>query len=480
MSQKHPIDELFRQKLENHAFKPPMELWEKIDQQRNRRKILLRRGFSMRFLLLSGLILSLAVAGWFTWDYLHKQNVEPAEDTASTAVKFNAPDNSTRITQQTIKQIQSAETDTPAKEAGGNISAEEPTAPITNSVDAFSEVALNNSQAVSGLEQSSNQTNKQETIKTAARDVAFEDEQTISVPPALNAEGVESGIIASSEKKVDEEISFDFSKTSEMTLSVDRLPLSSKLLSKEERGSADFPVKETDCPTFAGLPGGIYMDMNASIDLAQRTMTVRDPEMDAYLLEREKSEIPYFAFSAGMHLTALSERGFALKSGVDYSQINESFNFDGGEVEIITILPGGDTTWEVKNLRIRATNRYQMVDIPLLAGYEHNFSNFSLSVYGGGLLNVKFAKKGNIVSNETMQPVGVTTGEPEKFERLFRERLGFGWYTSFGFAYKLEHGTQIRVEPYFRFYPKSFSAADNVIDQRYFLTGIKVGVRKRL
>jgi hypothetical protein len=481
MSQKHPMDELFRQKLENHAFEPPMELWGKIDQQRNRRTILLRRGLPVRFLMISGLIITLAVAGWFTWNYLQDGTTEQAGKIATTEVNFAEPDNSTYVEQQsTSPQNEQVEELKSEKDAGRNVSTEQTISDLADPMAELSTITLTDKdEAV--RENASKRTAALSEIKdNGVMAEALSEEIPNAFESGLTPESADTESLAINENKVAETLPFDFIKANQTAHLVNRLPLSGKLLSKEDKGSAELPAMETDCPTFVGLPGGLYMDMNASIDLAQRTMTLRNPEMDAYLLEREKSEIPYFAWSAGLHLTALSERGFAVKSGVDYSQINESFNFDGGEVEIITILPGGDTTWEVKNLRIRATNRYQMVDIPLLAGYEHNFSDFSLSVYGGGFLNVKFAKKGNIVSSETMQPVGVTTGEPERFGQLFRERLGFGWYTSFGFAYKLQHGTQIRVEPYFRFYPRSFSAVDNVIDQRYFLTGIKVGVRKRL
>ncbi len=468
MSQQHPIDELFRQKLENHAFEPPMQLWEKIDQQRNRRRILLRRGLPGRLLLLSGVVIALTVAGFFAWDQFSDQTsttdkeIALLENEEYEQMGAFFQNDMTAVSEQVDQQTTGAEEVAKVEEHFTNSTPErtEPGSPITNST--IVEETETSAITKNGID------------KVKINSFAIEEE-------------VESGFLAETkvqqeeEIPVAEEVEFDFLSVNNTHSVVDLLPINSKLLSKEAMGSADFPNKETDCPTFGGLPGGLYLDMNASIDLAQRTMTARDPEMEDYLLEREKSEIPYFAFSAGLHLTALSERGFALKSGVDYSQINESFNFDGGEVEIITIIEG-DTTWEVKNLRIRATNRYQMVDIPLLAGYEHNFANFSLSVYGGAFLNVKFAKKGNIVSNETetMQPVGITTGEPEKFAALFKDKLGLGWYTSFGFAYKLQHGTQIRVEPYFRFYPKSFSAVDNVIDQRYFLTGIKLGLRKRL
>ena len=42
---------------------------------------------------------------------------------------------------------------------------------------------------------------------------------------------------------------------------VESLPNLDKLLSKEVSGSPDLSIKETDCPTFKGLPGGIYMDI---------------------------------------------------------------------------------------------------------------------------------------------------------------------------------------------------------------------------
>lgn len=484
MSQQHPIDELFRAKLENHAFEPPMQLWENIDKQRNRKKILFRRSRTIPLLLIAGVFLTLAIATLFM---MYPFGDNPSPQTSTGMAKGNIPEESVQLPLEQKDNIDAARGQNPKVDALPETKTIQPGDAGQNIKD-NQHVSRKNQIIAAKTQQLKTNPGESEVPGT---NITLEMAETSGLKATQTdhsdfpgAEGSvinETSVANPTREKSGAAINEQFHSADALKrlAAVNYLPLKNKLLSKEAAGSAGFPKGKTDCPTFTGLPGGIYLDMNASIDLAQRSMIARDPEFESYLLEREKTEIPYFAFSAGLQVTALSEKGYALKTGVDYSQINESFNFDKGEVLIITII-GTDTTWEMKNLKVRANNRYQMVDIPLLAGYEHNFSNFSLSVYGGPFLNVKFGKKGNLIATETMQPVGVTTGEPEKFSVAFRDKLGLGWYTSFGFAYKLEHGTQIRIEPYFRFYPKSFSAADFVIDQRYFLTGIKVGVRKRL
>ena len=134
-----------------------------------------------------------------------------------------------------------------------------------------------------------------------------------------------------------------------------------------------------------------------------------------------------------MHITALTERGLAFKTGVDFTQINESFNYESGTEEHITIINiyddegniiGADTTFEMGTRKVRAINRYQTIDIPLLAGYELDFSNFSLSIYGGPFLNVKFSKKGNFISSESRQPVG---NYNRRARAIFQKLFGKIW-----------------------------------------------------
>ena len=57
MSSRHPIDEIFRDKLAQLSTEPPMHLWDKIDQTRRKR----RRG-GIYFRLLAGVALSAIVA----------------------------------------------------------------------------------------------------------------------------------------------------------------------------------------------------------------------------------------------------------------------------------------------------------------------------------------------------------------------------------------------------------------------------------
>lgn len=474
MSRKHPIDELFRSKLENHAFEPPMQLWDNIDQKRNRRKAIAGRFGYTRILVLAGLLLAGGVAAWFAFQPFGEKAVPKAtpetnsvtENSAQQAIALNDNDDaevSNSLIGEESQEIQTT---------------------VNSELDQVSHIEISSGEE-SDKPSVASQSEKE---KLPVKQLAIADQQLSVATSETGQNNIENDIdntlnpstISDISSVIDEQEGLNNPDNKvnlfERSKVVDYLPLKSKLLSK----NTDSPeFKETDCPTFKGLPKGLYLDANASVDLAQRSMTTRNPEFDDYLKEREKTEIPYFAFSTGLHLTLLSERGFALKTGVDYTQITESFNFESGEIEVIIIV-NGDTTREVKNMITRATNRYQLVDIPLLAGYEHNFSNFSLSVYGGPFFNVMFAKKGNYISSQTNQPVGTTTGEPDKFAEIFRPKLGLGWYTSFGFGYKLQRGTQIRVEPYFRFYPKSFSASNHVIDQRYFLTGLKIGIRKKL
>ncbi|MEM8909712.1 MAG: hypothetical protein AAGD05_17825, partial [Bacteroidota bacterium] len=182
------------------------------------------------------------------------------------------------------------------------------------------------------------------------------------------------------------------------------------------------------------------------------------------------------------------------RSGLVYSQITEVFEFaDEDAISVTTTIEytidpiNGDTisrnevTTVQPGQRVKTTyNKYRMLDIPIILGYEWYFKKFSLDVNAGAYFNMLFRQKGDILAPGTEpEPVSISSKNSNAYP-AFRDRLGVSLYGSIGFNYNLNQDVQLLLEPNFRYQLKSITIEDYQLDQKYLNVGLLVGVRFRL
>jgi hypothetical protein len=242
------------------------------------------------------------------------------------------------------------------------------------------------------------------------------------------------------------------------------------------------------CAHFGTGPWRFYFDAILSPDLAIRTMHSTNPEYDPYIESRKETESYMYAFSGALRFSAVNNKGIAIRSGLNYSQINEKFNYFSGSEQIIKFISrfdefgnviGTDTVVEVGTRHKVTHNNYRMLDIPFLLGYEIGGNKLSISINGGAYLNLLFRQKGDFLSPQDMRPVRFDSSNPNAYA-AFRQQVGLGWYGSMGFAFRASPKLQILVEPHFKIFPKPVTLDQFVLEQRYMTTGVFVGVRAQL
>ncbi len=246
--------------------------------------------------------------------------------------------------------------------------------------------------------------------------------------------------------------------------------------------------KDIVCSTFNPREWDTYLELSFSRDFIAKRMTARDPEFADYVDQREGTEQPGFAYSLALRLSAVSATGFAIKGGLNYSEIRERFEFEGQVDERRDViysydeddnLIGVDTVLTPIIQTVVGRNRYQTVDVPILVGYELQRERMVLALNGGAIVNMVFNQQGTMVSPIDGRPVDFNSGNPNGF-MPFKNRLGIGFYGSVGMHYRFSTDWQLVVEPYLKTYPQSFSSDANVVDQNYLTSGIFFGLRKRV
>ena len=253
-----------------------------------------------------------------------------------------------------------------------------------------------------------------------------------------------------------------------------------------------FDIAAPECPTFGGgTGGGLYVDLYYSHDFGFRNLKAKATEYSQYATARDNSEQAQYSFSAGFRIAFRTSSGFGIKSGLNYSQINEKFKYIDPDASLIrtiitidTVLVNGQTTVVTDTstyripgaLDITTYNRYKFFDIPILATYEGNLNDkFYYNINGGVLLNLSFSQKGRFLS-PTDQPVWFTSGMPGKYD-AFKMSAGISLYGSFGLYYRWNEHIDFTLEPNMRIYSSSLTLNGYPLEQSYVTTGLITGIR---
>lgn len=246
-----------------------------------------------------------------------------------------------------------------------------------------------------------------------------------------------------------------------------------------------------DCEGVDEVKSGFSIDVYFSPDYAIRDLNASSSEFSSYLLERERTENPGLSFSAGGRVSYTNASGFSIRSGLNFTQINETFNYSETFIEqidtmiTITISTGtdGQTTTQIDTIvsqqlgtrDLTTRNSFKSIDLPVLIGLEMPINDrFSLSINTGFYVNALFQSRGRILSSE-FEPVWITddTGDLE----VFKTGLGISYFGSIGLHHELSPGLELLIEPNLRYYSQSFTIGSYPLTQDYIKFGMMTGLR---
>lgn len=431
MKQRHPIDDIFKRKLEQHTIQPSPGLWDKIDAQRQEQQywsIFWKR--NANYIVLGFGIFTLATVGLLMLQ-------QPAEAPSIQYFPIPHPGVDKAIAEIKVEE----KTPTPPNS----------TAPVINT----------------SLNQKPDQS------------LAFISPQIEQ--PIESQEGNE--ILPREEQEV-ENSTASFEQETIAALNIPRLP--AFVYDTRNSGRSTFP-QDPKCAKFSEGKFKLYFELLASPDMAFRNLKTKsnNSEDEAYVESREGTESGNPSYSISARISAVTGIGLAFRTGVNYSQINEQFDYVNESEERITItnifdadgeFVRTDTIVEVGTRTKETSNSFRQLDIPIIVGYEFTKKNWTITANGGAYINLLYRQKGDFLSPQDLQPVSFSSNDPDAYP-AFKERLGISWYASLGLAYKVNSRMHVMVEPHLRFYPKSVTRDQYIVDQKYFTTGLFIGLR---
>lgn len=174
---------------------------------------------------------------------------------------------------------------------------------------------------------------------------------------------------------------------------------------------------------------------------------------DQYDVLRKNVAKEQLSFSFGARLSAPMMKNFFWKTGFQFSQVNERFNYQDSANNLYT-----------------SSNHFKTLDIPILLGYEKTYSQFKISASAGLLVNIHSKYSGKII-NPLPEVVDVNSGG------LYKQNMGTAIYLGAAINTQLNKKLHVFAEPHFNFRLGSMASTYQPFKQKINVAGISFGLR---
>jgi hypothetical protein len=231
-----------------------------------------------------------------------------------------------------------------------------------------------------------------------------------------------------------------------------------------------------ECP---GAPSNkYYIDAYISPDYAIKKYS--DTGISTLVAKRKESLRFHSAFSAGLRYTRVFNNGMSVRTGFNFSQINEKFSYaQENVVQIVYVINNqGDTTdsYYVRGTRYKNSyNNYRTIDVPLVLGYELGNEKLRANINAGAVINIYSWQNGQTLDNDG-NLVSITTGKQNN-PYQYKTNVGIGFTAGASLYYKLNNRLYAMAEPYFRYNFSPMNKEAVSIQERFTTIGLRLGIR---
>ncbi|HVZ25952.1 MAG TPA: hypothetical protein VG842_07860 [Sediminibacterium sp.] len=210
-----------------------------------------------------------------------------------------------------------------------------------------------------------------------------------------------------------------------------------------------------------------------------------------YLARKDSSESQRIGFTAGVRLVKPLTDNILLKTGLQYSQINQKYVYrTENEVKTTTVVTvrtiiraPGDTVI-VKDTSVLQTigyrnnvvaNHFKSFDIPLTIGYQFGNEDLTFGINAGVLFNISSWYQG-VILDTSLATVNLNkTGNMQ-----YKTKLGLGLYGGISVVKSLGDDLSLFFEPYFRYNLSNMTTDQAPYRQKFTLGGLSIGLRWNL
>jgi len=234
-----------------------------------------------------------------------------------------------------------------------------------------------------------------------------------------------------------------------------------------------------------------FIEAYVSPDLAFKSVT-NNTASQQYLLRKDSSESSQIGYSAGLRLVKPITDNIILKTGFQYTQMNQKYVYrTENEIKTITVVSvrtiiraPGDTvivrdTSILQQIGFRnntVVNRFRSFDIPVTLGYQFGNEDLKIGINAGVVFNISSWYQG-VILDSSLATVPLVKGSNSM---VYKSNIGLGLYGGISIIKRLSDDLHIFAEPYFRYNLSSMTTPQAAYNQKFSLGGLSIGLRFNL
>jgi len=462
------FDHFFREKLKDHSAPVPDGLWEKIRTEKDRKPM----GFYLSKKTRKGLFVAALLAGASLVTYeINQPNSLSVEATNTKANSIPSIQNNQTATITTIhatQKVAPTEQDGPLQNKIPSIIVEnnhnQPTQSNFSIIETTPLMVTNDAMSIES---------KRLSAEDSKETLLYPDNTLFSTYPANNH-------------------STGYPISLSPTSSNLQLSMVNKQLSSNAHVSKFKSI--IICPTIRGKSSEFNSDWALEIfgspDYAFKSVSSNGATQD-YINKKDSSEQMQIGFSAGFKLVKPLNDHILLKTGFQYSQVNEKFSYRNENelktttvITVRTIIRSPGDTIQVSDTSVLqqvgysvkvSQNHYRSIDIPLTVGYQFGNGDWDFSINGGVIFNIASWNQGEMLDS-SYAPISMNKSSNTNY----KTNIGMGLYSSISVMKKINENTHLFFEPYFRYNLQNLTTEQSPFNQRMHIGGLAIGVRYHL
>ncbi len=525
------FDNFVRAKLHDHSAPVPAGLWDKVNPAKDdddRKGIIIPRKFRWGLPLLALLILAGSVTGYFIFSddasgnittgqntvaqtgsgtgnstitetntsTNHQQNTPPENNNQiDAAANIEAPSTYSKEEEANQKNSLSInEPETTATDKNATVSST-PTRTLTNTID-------ENIASSKGIDNINISNNKRKNITPGSIEsmqvLNKNTKNSTPIPFVRNTDLTtrNEASISSTESRDEEMVypvtfSGNFEPGNTISLSKANFGLSGLMQRVQVSSAYSRKFKNIIvCPPYKVRNTDWFAEVYVSPDIAFKSIENRSATTQ-YLAKKDSSESMRLGYSAGVRLVKPITDNFLVRTGLQYTQINEKFTYrTEDEVKTITVISvrtiirgPGDTlrvtdTSTVQQVGFKTNsikNRYRSFDIPVTVGYQFGNDNLQFGINAGVIFNISSWYQG-VILDSSLATVPISKGT----NQVYKNNIGLGLYGGISVLKRMGENTQLFFEPYFRYNLSGITNGQASYQQKFSLGGLSIGLRYNL
>lgn len=205
------------------------------------------------------------------------------------------------------------------------------------------------------------------------------------------------------------------------------------------------------------------MDIYLSHDFILQSLSGSDEVLKQM---RADSETYDYSYSLGARFGFTFPSGMGIKTGLNYSKVNISMNYDDTDGPLDTM----------NVISLTNNNSYTYIDIPLLFSYEMaGIGSFYYNINAGFIFNMILTPEGKFItpSGKTRY---FTKGATERYD-AYKKDAGTALYVSFGFHYVYNKLIDFVIEPNIKYAISPISLNEYSLNEKHTSLGLITGIR---